>query len=216
MGWRVIRYAGRRHHRRSRWAGPLTRRWSVKPSAKPTLVRTQHLPHKTPGQARSGCSRRPGLRRVRERSGRPLPVTVGQSWARSAQVSRSCGRGSRGRRPGGCDRPNRSLQVSFSQVTVHVAGSGRADGSSCVPLGPAVARTPDGQNQAGFTPDSWANCEPVAGQRRGVLAPWAGWRADQGSNHQQRHGECQARLQRRTPGIPRPRGGASPAASHEE
>jgi hypothetical protein len=34
--------------------------------------------------------------------------------------------------------------------------------------------------------------------------------------HQERQGECRARLKRRTPGIPRPRRGANPAGSHGE
>ena len=63
------------------------RKRSVKPSAQPTLVRTQHLPHKIPGQARCRCIRRPGLMRVRERFGRPFPLSVGQLWARSGLVS---------------------------------------------------------------------------------------------------------------------------------
>ena len=75
---------------------------TVKPSAKPTLVRTQHLPHKTPGQARCWCSRRPGLMRVRERFGRPFPVSVGQLWAGSGLVSGLWRNGV----PGiGCPRP---------------------------------------------------------------------------------------------------------------
>jgi hypothetical protein len=64
------------------WAG-------CKPSAYPTLIRTQHLPLKTPGQARYRCSRMPGLIRVRGRFGRPLTVPVGQWWARSGLVSGS-------------------------------------------------------------------------------------------------------------------------------
>jgi hypothetical protein len=71
---------------------------SVKPSVQPTQVRTLHLPRKTPGQTRCRCMRLPGLLRVRERSGRPLAVAVGQPWARSGQVSGLQGRG-RGARP---------------------------------------------------------------------------------------------------------------------
>src|SRR5215472_7897229 len=61
-------------HRRSQGASQTPRRWSAKPSAQPTLVRTQHLPPgKTPGHwpTRSGLHaqfayrRRPVARRMR-------------------------------------------------------------------------------------------------------------------------------------------------------
>jgi hypothetical protein len=65
-------------------------RLTVKPSAKPTLVRTQHLPLKTPGQTRCRCSRMPGLMRVRERFCRPFPVAVGQILAGQRRMESGC------------------------------------------------------------------------------------------------------------------------------
>ena len=87
------------------------------------LVRTQHLPRKTPGQTRCRCSRRPGLQRVRGRFGRPLPVSVGQWWARSGQVSglgdRVPGTAVRGRDPW-----SRSPWPGISAGRRRVTGSG--------------------------------------------------------------------------------------------
>jgi hypothetical protein len=88
-------------------------RRSVKPSAKPTLVRTQHLPLKTPGQTRCRCSRIPGLMRVRERFGRPFPVAVGQLWARTWLVSGVWRAGARERPARGHGRRARVLRLHF-------------------------------------------------------------------------------------------------------
>ena len=147
-------------NRRSGGMWPLRAKRSVKPSAQPTLVRTQHLPHKTPGQAGSGCSRLPGLRRVRGRSGRPFPVVVGQIWP-GQRLVRAGFPGRSARRLRSAEPVSPGYRFRRSQcMSPDLAGAG---GSSCVPLGPAVARTPDGQDQAGFTLDSWASRGPIAG-----------------------------------------------------
>ena len=110
----------------------------------------------------------------KERFGRPFPVAVGQSWARSGQVSGSCGPGSRGGRPGACDRPNRSLRASFSQVTVDNTGSGRCwwvqlclAGSSC---GTDARRTGPGRVHGGFVGQPWAR--PRIGTRSACSMGW--------------------------------------------
>ncbi len=91
-------------------------------------------------------------------------------------------------------------------------GLGGAGGSSCVPLGPIVARTPDGQDQAGFRPDSWASRGPLPSRDADCLPDGSGGDLTGAGNHQESQGECQATLQRRTPWIPGR--GASPAGSH--
>jgi hypothetical protein len=129
-----------RHSRRAKWRSsrsvtiPMGRNArSVKPSAKPTLVRTQHLPLKTPGQTRCRCSRRPGLMRVRERFGRPFPVAVGQLWARSGLVSGLWRTGARDRPSGAAIREPAS-PVGISTGHRRLTGSGRRFS------GPAVSR----------------------------------------------------------------------------
>jgi hypothetical protein len=108
---------------------------AVKPSAQPTLVRTQHLPRKTPGQTRCRCSRMPGLMRVRGRSGRPLTVAVGQPWARSGQVSGLCRRGpERAGRYGSAMVP-RLADVVSTQVRGHIVGGGMVSGVQWRPAG---------------------------------------------------------------------------------
>jgi len=62
-------------------------RLTVKPSAKPTLVRTQHLPPETPGQSRwRGIASAALTLKASGAVNRLLPV-VGHTWARSGPSS---------------------------------------------------------------------------------------------------------------------------------
>ena len=108
-------------------------RLTVKPSAKPTLVRTQHLPLKTPGQTRCRYSRMPGLMRVRERFGRPFPVAVGQLWARSWLVSGLLRMGAR-------DRLSRAVIGGAGLSSRHFRRSQTPNPIRAERSGPAVSR----------------------------------------------------------------------------
>jgi hypothetical protein len=146
-------------------------RWiSVKPSAQPTLVRTQHLPPQNP---RSGPVYAPGLIRVRERCGRPLTVAVGQPWARSGQVSGLCRGGpERAGRAGSAVHPGMADVVSM-QVRGHVADGGMMSG---VQLSPAGSSCDTDAWRTGPGGPGGQICGPAVGRARRGLACGNGWR----------------------------------------
>jgi hypothetical protein len=99
----------------------------------------------------------------KERFGRPSPVAVGQWWARFWLVSGSLRMGARGRRSravmDGADCSDPCFRRSGMTNLIWV----EAPGSHCVPLGPAVARTHDGQDSGGLRRFLWASGGPAAG-----------------------------------------------------
>ena len=118
----------------------------VKPSAKPTLVRTQHLPPPNPRSGRvpvypeAGSDACPGaVRQTADGFGGPV---VGQIWpGQRPAAERARSRASRARfRKGG------PLGRVFPQVTGGFPALAWRTGSSGVPLRPAVTRTHDGRN----------------------------------------------------------------------